>query len=185
MAAPKRLTDAQRDLAAQWWPYALKWVSDAIARQPALIPHRDHLEALAADRLLSCARSWDESKGVPFPGYLKGQLAFLVTDFLRKSDKGRRRIRKIHECELTPEAAALTADPKPPSVGWIDFRDEIHHCRPIAGDKEWAAAWLTVVEGHTDKEAGPIMGCSPSWVHHLRSRAVDRLRPWVDHWLAG
>lgn len=115
-SGPVRVDDARRELAAQYWPLALRVWSRWAQAYPEL---RDELLSAAGEGTTLAAGEWDATRGIPFACYLRLRLrwSFMVA---------------VH-CETRQRRAVAFRDPReipePPVVdhgpGQVDLADWI------------------------------------------------------------
>lgn len=162
------LTAAQRDLAAEWWPYAVRVASNAARSKDEC-----WIADCAVDGILSAVRYWNPDR----PGGCKDFRVWLawITRAAVRHARGAR-MRTGHGrflADLVPLPPNITVESNPP---WLDVREECDRLRRNLHPKQAEVVYRIYDLGETPTEAAEAMGVSVGAVSHNHRAAMARMR---------
>lgn len=166
-----RLTDEQRDLAAQWWPYAIKVARRIGARYPGC---RVDWEGAAAVAVCSAARTFDPERKLSFKTHLAPRVLGACIDEMRRVHGYRWNSRM-----QLPDLLPLEHDPVQSSlpVGWqYEYEDWLQKMmRALSWSYRRYSAAVLEQDVHIPTLAREL-GCSESWLNMVRRKALACIR---------
>jgi RNA polymerase sigma factor (sigma-70 family) len=170
----RTLTPDRRDLASDWFGYAVSLVRRLRRRFPE-VPTEEFVSA-AVDGLMVAAAKWDPARGVPFGPYL----AFVVLrrglrtveNYYRRSSAVPLSVTANEEGEPIEPVDYRTGDPARMAAGY-DLT--AHVCRALPA-REAEVLWLLYAEERTQAEVGERFGVTRQRVAQLQRQALRTAR---------
>lgn len=163
------LDDERRDLAARYWPLALRLAASWARAIPSL---REEFFSLAGETVTIAARDWDDAKTPSFATFLHKRIRFAFLVLLTREKRERERV------PIDPGAIADEIGRDDAALGEIEVADHADHlARRMPGNR--ASLFRSLVSGELGRAPGNAVAAREGISRQRASQLLIEIRDRV------